>query len=200
MKSFLVIALAIIATAGQISAQDNPLLTTLDRVTEVYNEFEEFKNASRFAIGDHIRFLSGAVLNVVIEEMNSWSVMMKQKCPALRNTAAQGEVVSRCAEDAVFILAFHQDAIFDILEDMNDASNAVSIRVFEELIEFNIITGYNDFDSHFDSILVAARNNLNDYVNQVGVEMASLIAATTTLQEDVRSCINAAFMKIIKSC
>ncbi|XP_055677956.1 uncharacterized protein LOC129786764 [Lutzomyia longipalpis] len=200
MKGFILISLALFATVGQISAQSNPLLDVLDRVTEVYNEYEEFKHDSRFAMGDHIRHLSQLVLNVVLEEITSWGLRVKQQCPHLRNTEAQGEIVRGCAESAVVAIAAHQDAIFDILEDMNDASNAVSLSTVEELVEFNVITNYDDFNSHFDPIITEFRSRLTAYVAQVGQEIAGLAGITSTLPDTTRACINAAFQKFLQTC
>uniref|UniRef100_A0A1B0DFE2 Uncharacterized protein n=1 Tax=Phlebotomus papatasi TaxID=29031 RepID=A0A1B0DFE2_PHLPP len=199
MKSFIVI-LAIFATIHQISAQDNPLLDVLERVTVLYNEFADYNNVSRYLMGSNVEHVSRLTMEAVLDEIGTWNIKLKGKCPTTFNSEAQGAVVEACSNTIVQELSVIQDNMFDILEELSVEANAISTSVVQELGEFNIITGYEDFDSQFDPILADFRSRLDGYALRVGEVVAELAAALHDFPERTRECINAGFVKLHKAC
>ncbi|XP_055716121.1 uncharacterized protein LOC129809965 [Phlebotomus papatasi] len=201
MKTLIVLSLAILAIAGKVTAQeDNLLLNVLERTIQLNDEYEEFKNATRFFMGDHIRHVASLVLDVVINEIGSWSARFKKHCPTTFNSEAQGAIVMQCSNEAMEELAFRQDGMFDFLEHMDEVNNEVSISVVDRLADFNIITNSDDFESSFDPIYSDFRNRLDTYVVELGYMISDLAGVSNNMPQDVQACIDAGFQKLLKTC
>lgn len=151
-------------------------------------------------MGSNVEHVSRLTMEVVLEEIGTWNIKFKGKCPMTFNSEAQGAVVEACSNSIVEELAVIQDNMFDILEELSVEANALSISVVQELGEFNIITGYEDFNSQFDPILADFRSRLDGYAGRVGQVVADLAAALHDFPERTRQCINAGFKKLHKAC
>lgn len=151
-------------------------------------------------MGDHIRHVASLVLDVVINEIGSWSARFKKHCPTTFNSAAQGAIVMQCSNEAMEELAFRQDGMFDFLEHMDEVNNEVSISVVDRLAGFNIITDSDDFENSFDPIYSDFRSRLDTYVVELGYMISDLAGVSNNMPQDVQACIDSGFQKLLKTC